>query len=378
MSKVTVETRFTEREYKNNRFIHPINEYKFLIADRDVSLGTLANDIKDLECPKPNERFVRADIGIAHFMFETHGIHLHSTCRQNALIAASHVAFKNHYPLTLNPDIIWQAFSLGLSIHLNLNAKKFADKFDAKKCSTAIEINRKNFTYQHNNNDWETELNNIEDKVKENIGEELFNVFDSEFSTSTQMSRTSSHIALMGMLPNFFKYESYTLCGIPKIHLEGTPEDWIKMQEKVKGFLEIDPELGWWVEPAVELLDMFIRTSKGDVGEEVVTFWESWYKWKSLSNTQMVSGHIRTLFPYVFKGGKLARNERVDFRENGSVDFMFFPNCIFKAPIDWNFHNNKIRFYLITGLMSMTYTPEEGMKPIFGKVLQSDVYVKNI
>lgn len=47
-----------------------------------------------------------------------------------------------------------------------------------------------------------------------------------DFSTTTQAIRTASEIAIMDAYSSYFDYLVDCVCGIPKVTLEGTPEDW--------------------------------------------------------------------------------------------------------------------------------------------------------
>jgi hypothetical protein len=52
----------------------------------------------------------------------------------------------------------------------------------------------------------------------------------------------------MDAMKSFFEYSVSTMCGIPEITLEGTPEDWRKIEEKTKALAKYDLE--WWVRDA--------------------------------------------------------------------------------------------------------------------------------
>ena len=62
---------------------------------------------------------------------------------------------------------------------------------------------------------------------------DIKSLLECDFSTTTKNSLTASRIVLLDMVKAYFSYKLCTMCGIPKITLEGTLEDWEHLQEKV-------------------------------------------------------------------------------------------------------------------------------------------------
>jgi len=59
-------------------------------------------------------------------------------------------------------------------------------------------------------------------------------------------------------------------CGIPKITLDGTLEDWLHLQEKVVTLRGLGLELDFWLDRLDPIITQFIATYKGNVDED---FW---------------------------------------------------------------------------------------------------------
>jgi len=76
----------------------------------------------------------------------------------------------------------------------------------------------------------------------------------------------------MEALTDYFDYTFMTLYNISKFTLNGTHDDWITLREKVLKFLDIYPDLSWWIDSAVEMLDIFISAYSGTTD---LKFWES-------------------------------------------------------------------------------------------------------
>ena len=65
------------------------------------------------------------------------------------------------------------------------------------------------------------------------IGPESHALIVSDFSTTGPTERAASEVVLMDCVQSYFSYRCDTLCGIPKITLEGTAEDWEKIHQRV-------------------------------------------------------------------------------------------------------------------------------------------------
>ena len=83
---------------------------------------------------------------------------------------------------------------------------------------------------------------------------------------------------MMDAFKEYFEYYFSTLCGIPEITLEGTVDDWKKLQVKTLSLAQFD--LQWWTDPLKEILDEFVKASSGNVDGE---FWKSIYKISHIS-----------------------------------------------------------------------------------------------
>src|SRR5207249_12123381 len=90
------------------------------------------------------------------------------------------------------------------------------------------------------------------------------------FSTTTKNSLTASRIVLLDMVKAYYTYKVRTMCGIPKVTLEGTLEDWTKLQEKVIQLRQLNLGMDFWLDRLDPVVWKLIETYKGEVDEE---FW---------------------------------------------------------------------------------------------------------
>jgi len=107
---------------------------------------------------------------------------------------------------------------------------------------------------------------------------------------------------LIGAAKPYFTYASCTLCGIPKIRVEGTKEDWLQIKALVSGLSGLDElqEISpfyQWVNDTV--LDNIIGLYEG---KEDLRFWSSIAKDKSGSGFHGVTGWLPSLSLYAQEG----------------------------------------------------------------------------
>ncbi len=180
--------------------------------------------------------------------------------------------------------------------------------------------------------------------IRENSDAVLYETLMCEFSTTTPTIRTATEIALMDVYQRYFEYIAVCVCGIPKITLEGTPEDWQRMRERIELLATYD--LGWWTDRLAPILDEFVATAKGSPDRK---FWQSIYKPRQAYATELATGWITDLFPYLGDPPNRRRNETFArprknwiFENPGEGERIFggvgvsmksFPSGISKAPV---------------------------------------------
>lgn len=319
-------------------------------------------------------------------VFPEHGVHaLGLDCKmddelvdvngQHALVAASHCAFCDHVDLTLDISAIAGVIGAGLATHINQHSERLRSAlvdFDGKKTLTVIDDTL--VTYSQGNN-WMTVFQSFSDQIKDNIGVEHWNRFQLDYSTSTEIDRVAGNITVMSATQKFFDFRVETRCGIPAIHLKGSPEDWEVLMARVRDILELDAELSWWVEPLSAFLEMCLETSRVDGGEmpsHLVEFWNSWYKYNTMSGGATITGTINVLFPYIFNYEKtLVQNPSVDWRESAVNSWKApasdsYPCSLSSAPVVWDYLGVERPLHVSAGLMGVAYHTEGGFRPLSG------------
>ncbi len=71
----------------------------------------------------------------------------------------------------------------------------------------------------------------------------------------------------------YFEYSMGCVCGIPRVTLTGTVEDWQRMRSRVEVLATYDLE--WWISRVRPILDEFVSTAEGNPNR---AFWRAIYK----------------------------------------------------------------------------------------------------
>ncbi len=210
----------------------------------------------------------------------------------NPFFAAVHLAFSQHRPLVLSPDMIWTLILQGLGQHIKNNAEELRDKVVSHKGKATIEILCDKLEISEAG-DWESIVEGFSARLSEAVTGS-FEKLISNFSTTGRIERTVSQIALMDMFQPYFNYHVFCICGIPSISLEGKKQDWSLLCQKAE--LLSQYELDWWLKDLRIILKEFERAAAGIVDRQ---FWRNIYKQEQRYGTDSLNGWIIRLVPYL-------------------------------------------------------------------------------
>jgi hypothetical protein len=241
----------------------------------------------------------------------------------NLFATAVYVAFYKHYPLKINPNVVWLTILQGFATYVSGNAEALRDKFVTHEGTKNIEIERPDFAYRSPHNDWPSVFPQYADEIQKRTNPGVVSLLQCDFSNTTPTDAACSHITLMSICKDYFSYSLRGGCGIPWIELLGTAADWRLLREKARGLQQFqaqsrdwqgDRGLGHfreWIASLLLLLDYFVTAAEGDPD---IAFWGS------ICNTlggsgppgEPMTGWIAAFFPYFDEGSPWRRD-----RENG-------------------------------------------------------------
>jgi hypothetical protein len=298
------------------------------------------------------------------------------------LIDAVHVAFSQHRPLTLSPDAIWLAIAQGFSHHVTENADTLRHRLVRHQGRRGLVAAITGWSQA----EFEIGIANFSSQIREATDPVLHETLVCDFSTTTPAIRTAGEVALMDTFSAYFDYEMMCFCGIPKIAIEGSLEDWQRIRARVEVLDTYGLE--WWVARLRPILDEFVLAAEGHPTRE---FWQAIYKPEKAYGDEVATGWIADLFPYLGDAPGRYRNhvfehQRVDWalpidkgvqtggrrrfgpRSDKGVKLGSFPSGLSSVPV-------KVRFFddsefcvdLLGGFFAVTQHESDGaLAPLIG------------
>jgi len=278
-------------------------------------------------------------------------------------VNAAHLAFEEHLPLTLSPDDVWLCIAQGFAQHVDLNAEALRGRFVRHAGKANIVVVRNEFIKGSAQNDWPGVFGEFSDGIANHIGKQR-DLIVADFSTTGAIERAASEVVLMSAMRHYFEYILVTRCGIPRITLLGTPEDWLAIKRRAEVLAEYGLE--HWVS---ELAPILAEMCAAAAGSPDRTMWQSFYKYESRSGGDSVTGWINVLFPYLRQQGSellVANPFLTAWRRHGPTPAAF-PGGMSIAPFTWDYLGTKLAMEFAAGFVAVSQDPASlGVRPAIG------------
>ena len=289
------------------------------------------------------------------------------------LIAAVHIAFAEHRPLVLSPDMIWIAILQGLSQHVQNNADELRSRLVEHSGRIELAVVNSDIFCGSPESAWDVLVEQFAAALDENAKTSA-NSFVSNFSTTGKLERLVSQICILDMFEPFFDYVVYCSCGIPEITLEGSSYDWKLLNEKIELLQPF--ELDWWLPHLREITDQFYQASIGNVD---LSFWKDIYKQRDVYGYSIINGWMTKLIPYIKNGA----TNRFDIRNNLIVDAATFdvvssaelPSGLAQVPFKLIERNNvQARMQFLAGFVGVQQLDDDNasIRPKLGWAVRKD------
>ena len=289
--------------------------------------------------------------------------------RAHAFVGAIQVAFDHHLPLELSPDQVWILIAQGAATHINLYPEQFREWIVGDSRQRTLRVRRDDFVSQNSDNPWPEVVDAFADELAVHVGRRR-DLFVSDFSTTDEVARTVSQMVLMSAMQRYFHYRFMSKCGIPRITLHGTVEDWRSVRARAQVLREL--ELGTWLASLDPILEQFVEAAASHVDRE---HWRSIYKINDRSGGPYVTGWLQVLFPYLSEPSApnlVPNDELAIWRKamawplGGGPTFGEFPGGMHTVPFEWEYIDRQIPMELLSGFAGVRQTPSGAVTPQLG------------
>ena len=175
----------------------------------------------------------------------------------NAFFSMVCLAYAQHRPIVLSPDIMWIIICNGYAQYVNRDPEKFRQYLvdhDGKE-TLVIRTNLETTTAR--------KVEKFAALIAKETKGDVAELMTCNFSTTGTMEKMVSQITLMETVKQYFDFMEFLVgCGIPSITLEGTPDDWRLLREKTQKLGEFGVKT--WTDKLDPILAEFVSASEGN------------------------------------------------------------------------------------------------------------------
>jgi hypothetical protein len=282
----------------------------------------------------------------------------------HGFVMAMHASYTHHRPLVIGPDDVWGCIAQGLARHVAEHAEALRPRLVRHTGKIPLEVRRDALAMQPESPvEWAGAVDDLAGAVREHLGGRA-DLFVARFSTTGRASRVASQIALLGAVQSYFEYVVMSLCGIPRVTLLGTPDDWAQIRERTRVFGELD--LAWWAKALDPVLVELERTAQGSPSPKL---WQRAYKLVHASGGEAVSGWVNALFPYTGDRGA-TRNPWFEVGDGGNglelPKLRDYPCGLASAPFTWRLLGAERPMRLVAGFFGVGESSDGALAPVLG------------
>ena len=292
------------------------------------------------------------------------------------LFHAVSYAFNQHFPLVLGPDDVWLTILSGLVHHIDADPEEMRRHFVKHEGQVELAVTVDSPPLPNVPPEvWEAGVEAFSVKLMEHIGKRA-DLILCDFSTTKKSDILSSQIAMMGAMKHYFKYKMYLACGLSKVTVLGTVEDWENIYDRIMMLSEFGLE--WWTGHLAPVITELIHAVRG---KPDIDFWRSIYlKQRVGSGGQFnVSGWVNTFFPYIAGSseGAMKRNPCVAWEGSSGNDEDDFPSGLVSAPVLLDDHGTEYNFKFYGGLVGVSMDEDMSVQAKSGWAIQNLGKVNN-
>lgn len=159
---------------------------------------------------------------------------------ENGFIGSIYQAYNNHLPILFKPDDVWVAITSAFSTAVNGNPDSYRSRMVKHQGKKKLEIQ---VPYVIENANWNDFVDRFIKEIEKNSAEDLRIWFEPNFSTTSPQDKIVGQLVMMGAMKKFFEYSaSGCTCGIPKVTMLGTLDDWTSIKLRLAKLKEFGLE----------------------------------------------------------------------------------------------------------------------------------------
>lgn len=286
-------------------------------------------------------------------------------------IEAYRIAYLHHFPIIINPNIFWLIILQGFSKHMEIkdNAERNRYKFVNFEGRENIVIRTDLNLFRASDDQWQIIIEKLlkETSKKIRVNENILNIFKQKFSTSTREEEIATTVTFLSIFKKYFKYTIDGTCGISKVTIEGTIEDWELLLKKIIEIGNLDEEIIFWIDEIKKIVQKIINTL--ETRKPDIQFFKNMVQNTDRSKKcqpDLINGWIVKFIPYDKK------NNKCNFNSPGfnGLTIEEIPSQIVILPFNLINVSQKYEAEIYTGFFGVKQDEKSlAIKPIIGYII---------
>ncbi|MBK8801309.1 MAG: DUF4419 domain-containing protein [Fibrobacteres bacterium] len=232
------------------------------------------------------------------------------------------LAWYQHLPVRLSPDQIWMAILDGVSLHIAKEPRKWRQRLKighSGKRELRLILDPDEYLSRNSPAFWETISARLLEAMPDSTQHLLEEHFLAKYTTTTPIAEVAYRMKILESVQPYFEYQGSVECGIPRITLEGTADDWKQLRTRARRL----GKLGFtkWMNALDPILTQFVRASEG---APELSFWRSFFRSETSGGCETVyeaNGWITRFFPLDFQYDEF----RIRKNLSSPLDLRFVP-----------------------------------------------------
>ena len=225
---------------------------------------------------------------------------------ENAFVSTIYKAYCEHYPLEISVEDIWVAIAQGISIHLNENAEKYRElmvshegkkelKLDVDHLRIPDSARPKGGNKSVPGINWSAAVREMGGLIREDMKTDLAALLTTPFSTTTAVEQAVFDCTLMDSVKSYYDFRFSLCCGLPKVTLRGSPEDFQNVIDRIHQFRSIFLDFHWWLDTLLPHLQQLKASAEG---KPDIDWWQKvCHHVGGGSDVSMLSGWLADFIP---------------------------------------------------------------------------------
>lgn len=211
---------------------------------------------------------------------------------------AVHRAFADHHALALLPEVLFHLVLTQIAEAVKQDPERYRDLFTSSDQVEVVRIIHDGLVRGNPNSPWHEALAKFHPAMRERVPTGIIDDMVFPFSTDTQEAQLARLVAFMDAASPFYDYRVMTRCGIPRIQLLGTTEDWQRLSGAVRRLSRFFGDtLAKYFQYLVPVTDKLADQAAGAPQDDA--FWTSIYKHKSTSGGDTCNGWLTAFVNFV-------------------------------------------------------------------------------